>query len=820
MPARPKKPVVPPLDNKGSSRSQTGFSLEDFKEELQSALEAGDNSRVLELLDSTPRSLKNQPEFLLFRAAAFFSLGHEQESMRLLLDLERKNPRFIAVYPPLAMLYMNRDCVAHALQAARRGLTDRDLEEEARDTLEQIIHEATDDLHLLATKLGVSTEIMQQGAMFHEKALMAMDENKFMEVDHFAQKAIKLLPEWNPPHNNRALALYFTGKSREAIDILESVLAREADNSFTLRSLVTFYYGLDQIEQARVYANRLAALVPHMPADGLEIEDVITALALVEDTPALWKIAKKYLKQPANTIYGRSWHCLAVAAARCEKWQVALDLMRKANEENELSPAGESFMDQLVSARRRRPSRLSWTPPEYPGADLYINSKAFLELKTVLHDPSGPSSPTQQRKLENHLQKYPYVKPILKRLLFGEGTYQLAVDILASLNQPDADAEILRFASGQAGDQGARVYAVTALVQAGRYTGPKAIQLWNEDVGEWREIILSTQRIGDISIKAQPKTLALIEKAHRARRPEESIALLRRAVENEPTCAIALFNLGVTLAQNGNAEEGEALIQKSVHVDPGYTYGHASIALSEADRGNERSALDHLELVTQADLIAPDTAVIANLAWTELALRKGDLKAARKHLNLVTELNPEHRLLADYEAELKEAEKYGFLLEYQRESAMRAHQKLARTPLTAEMRLRACLETNTRDMLSETARFLRTSPSGKKGELASWVAESLLDEELLQVTLEEDLEEKEREALRWVLEAGGVRPWSEFARKYGDDMYESTFWQFHKPQSIPGRLRMSGLFYSGTLDGQVVAFVPPDLRELLQKVLY
>ena len=78
---------------------------------------------------------------------------------------------------------------------------------------------------------------------------------------------------------------------------------------------------------------------------------------------------------------------------------------------------------------------------------------------------------------------------------------------------------------------------------------------------------------------------------------------------------------------------------------------------------------------------------------------------------------------------------------------------------------------------------------------------------------------KEREALQWVLEADGVRPWKEFVGKYGDDEDETKSWNFDEPESIPGRLRLSGLLFSGKLNDQVVAFIPVDARPLLQKLL-
>jgi len=147
-----------------------------------------------------------------------------------------------------------------------------------------------------------------------------------------------------------------------------------------------------------------------------------------------------------------------------------------------------------------------------------------------------------------------------------------------------------------------------------------------------------------------------IPQANKTNNLQDGIALLRKAIEMEPTSPIAIFNLGVTLCQSGKTEEGETLIYRSVEVDPNYMYGHASIALTEAGREHKRVALDHLEMVTHADTIASDTAVVANMAWTTLALLSHDLISARQRLDMAIRIDPEHPLLERYEKMLKEAE--------------------------------------------------------------------------------------------------------------------------------------------------------------------
>ena len=726
-------------------KEPTHIPAADIEQALSVALQSGDDSAALEVLDSAPSWMKRQPEFMMIRAGVLMSLGDDQEALRLMLEIKRKQPRFTALYLPLAMLYMDQELYAHALQASKLAISDRELTDEDRDTLEDLIEEATSVIRSDAGKFGLTFESMQRACIFYEQALMAMDENKLSEAEYFFKEAIKILPKWDSPHNNRALVLYYLGKTKDAIAALEEVLARDAENAFAMKTLVTFHVGLDQPELARDYASRLAAMSKKFPADSMEIEYVITALALIEDTPTLWKIAKRYLDAPTDTLFGRSWQCLSVAALRSGKWKDALKLIKKIDEAK-LSPAGKKYLDELEAIADHRQPHLPWMPPAYPGVDLFFHPKVLAEWDALSQNFSGTLTHSQKRKLDSFFQKYPFMVVAIKRLLWEVDGYPFALQILGQMDTPEADAEILRFALSQTGNQEARISAIMLLIQSGRYIGPKVIKIWNDDIEEWRDVELNTQRIGDIEINAQPKTLAFIEKAAKTKNTQEAIALLQKAIEIEPTCPIAVFNLGVLLTQSGKTEEGEALIHRSVEVDPNYTFGHASIALSAADLGHEQEALDHLEVVTRAEIIAPETAVLANLAWVLLAIQKHNLKSARQHLDLATQIDHEHRLLERYEKILKEAEKldemYGFLLDFQRKSAQRSHQKLLKTPLTAETSLRACLEMNTKDMLVGSAHFLRTSASGKKGEIVSRLAELLLDLEFLQQTLDEDLEEK------------------------------------------------------------------------------
>ena len=49
---------------------------------------------------------------------------------------------------------------------------------------------------------------------------------------------------------------------------------------------------------------------------------------------------------------------------------------------------------------------------------------------------------------------------------------------------------------------------------------------------------------------------------------------------------------------------------------------------------------------------------------------------------------------------------------------------------------------------------------------------------------------------------------AEFIENFGDDMDESPYWQYHDPESVPGRLKQAGLLFAGKLDEQEGAGAP------------
>ncbi|HUV88698.1 MAG TPA: hypothetical protein VMY80_03520, partial [Anaerolineae bacterium] len=57
-------------------------------------------------------------------------------------------------------------------------------------------------------------------------------------------------------------------------------------------------------------------------------------------------------------------------------------------------------------------------------------------------------------------------------------------------------------------------------------------------------------------------------------------------------------------------------------------------------------------------------------------------------------------------------------------------------------------------------------------------------------------------------------PWQDFEARYGSDLEESPYWEWHAPETTMGRLRGRGLLAETTVDGELRVVVPVELREI------
>ena len=80
------------------------------------------------------------------------------------------------------------------------------------------------------------------------------------------------------------------------------------------------------------------------------------------------------------------------------------------------------------------------------------------------------------------------------------------------------------------------------------------------------------------------------------------------------------------------------------------------------------------------------------------------------------------------------------------------------------------------------------------------------------------LRPEERLALLGLMLRCGFMSCDEFTEKYGDDLEESPYWDWHPPETVMGRLKARGLIGEGSFDGCERIFIPFELRSPLQAV--
>jgi len=810
-----------PVSEPANTRSQASSPSQDDLSDIESLLEKGNTEEALAKMDSAPKWVKRSPEFVLMHATTLMEYGNLDEGGRMLRELERKNPKFIPLYLPLATWYMLNDWPSHGFRAIRKVLSAPKFDDETYEMAQSLSEGAKEMIQFLASTYSLSFEKAEQASWYNEHAQLELLDNNLREVEHMAKEALKIAPAWTSPRNNFAHALYFNGKCLQAIAEAETVISDDPENIHGLNNLVIFHTGLGHADKASEYAHRLFELSSKYEKDAMEIDVIISGLAIIEDTDGLWKLAQRYLHKREDTLLFRSWHCLGVAAARLGHFKEAKKMFERSLED-ESTEIADSTLEKVKAAIKSGRTKLLW-PPMYPGLEILFPERLMKEWTEIVGKVND-NSPTagQQRKINAFLEKYPFVFQAFKRLLWIEGATELGASTLAMANRPEGDAEILRFAFSDLGDNNSRMSAVMMLIDAGRYSPDEPVKFWDANKEEWIDAQLFSQRIEDVDYNVKPETADLIERSRLTEDPQEAISLLRRAVKGDPTCAMALHNLGVILIQSGEEEEGEMLMRRSVEVDPTYTFGFANLGLIEAQNGNKELALDYLMKVNQAKVIAPNTSAISNLAYMLIAIQDKDIEKARLHFDTASEVDPDNPILDHYEERLNLFESLGgafnFFSDYQRQSANRFHRKALNTPLTQQADLKTCLSKQTNDTLSAICRFWRTKEYGKKQEMVARLAARILDVEIWDEIFKA-LEESEREALEWILDGGGWRSWAEFTNKFGDDMDESPYWRYHDPESIPGRLKRAGLLFAGKLDDQEVAFIPADLRPFLKKVL-
>lgn len=795
-------------------------SYDDFLERLQTLFDAEDAEDYFNAIENAPARWQRKPELMVSKAIGYLRTGDESAAEKILDEIERVHPRFAPLYYYKANLYLQNMFPAHALRMIRKVRSLGVLDDEAENTMNEAEKISTDLIKETADEFGIPYDKMEKASWYHESAQKKLETGKLQAAEQDARETLRLIPNWAAPRNNHSYILYFMGRINEAFVEAQVVLSQDSNNLHALKNLVIFHVGIGEDEKAREYSAKLAEYSKNIPLDSIEVDMVISALSLVDDDEALWTLAQKYLKQDYEELLDGSWYALAVAGIHTGHLRQAQKLLEK--NEKYYEPATSLLSEVRQSLKAGSSASLR---PSYSMIGLLLPASVLIELITMLEKyTDGAQLPRHvQRKVDEYIEKRPFVINGLLRFMFEPGAAELIPFMLLSFQRPEVDARLLAFALGDRGTNQQRLHVLSAISELGRDVPPSPIRFWDNETNEWMDVDFKAQMLSDdFELNISPKAAVWAEKAHEADDISDKISLWRKAVETDPKSGYALHMLGIILIQNGQKEEGRKLAYRAVDADPAYMFAYANIALMETQTENPNIELitEYLSKVEKASLITVQTAFIMHAAKMMLAFDDADFSLARNEFEIALELCPDDPLLNGWDDNLKRGEDFagGWMAKWREQNIKRAHDKVMKTKLNIESTTAYTLNSLNREVLGTTARIWELTPYGKKAELITKISERMQSAEKMKDVLDK-FNAKEKTALSWVLENNGARSWKEFINQYGDDQKESPNWNYHNPKSIAGRLRHAGLLAKGSLNGEQVIFIPVDLRELIKKNL-
>ena len=798
----------------------------DFINNVEKMLNLKQPQAALDALENAPRNFQFRPDFLYLLGTVNGMLGNILDSIETLEEAVRRDRDYVPVYANLAMAYVQMGLMGHAWRHAENYLKrDPNDEYEAREQCEEVISIAKDEISRAANTYGVSLTKMRQAAMPHERAQICLQKEDLRGVLKETKTAIRLLPQWTSPRNNRAIAFFMHGRIQEAIAEMEDVIENiEPENVFALSNLVIFNVNAWQKEKAEYYAAKLRSLMITSSFIDGHTNKAIEAFGWLEDDETLGRVASNL--KTNDILDDVSLYILGAGAANMGQFELAKKLFKKvSNKETRYTPLVKKGLNIVKKAKRRKQpltgdNRLPtilfmhyWGQKIYDAFDKAVNQETFTGLKKII-------------------DKYPHIGYSFKLMLWqdkdDELSIEAALNILADLGLPQAYAEVERFGISKYGTPHLRSQAFKILSEAGIIDANTPLHMWRDEKEEWAKVNFTQIEIvpylkPTCSLKSQELIEKGIELSHSDEKDdlEKALSYFEQVLELDPDYPVALHNKGMILTKLERSEEAKTLFLKAVEVDPDYLFGHLTLArLAFFKEDDVELCQDHLSKILKAKQVVAEVFEGAMELQTHLAVREGEYEVAEKIVDMLIELDPDsEEFYTRWLERIQFLESLSGFQDFFKERYNNYHDLQFNKSITADEDLESCIDRVSKDRLKATMKAWGLSKKGKKAEVVTRIAKALANPVHLQDMITNGLSAEERKALAWVLEEDGLRSWDSFAERFGDVYDESPHWEYHDPETVPGRLQMLGFLAIGTLDNRRVTLIPRELRPLLGDIL-
>lgn len=792
--------------------------MDEIISRVQDLQEEEKYEEALKVLDEAPPHLQRRPELLMLRGFLLISVGDLQNAMLTLEEAQQRAPDNLLTYYLLGLLYHDMEMMAHAWRMLQEleGYWDflpPEMAEEAQDLLEEL----RELMNRFAKALQLPLSKAEEALYELELGKRARKEGDFSAAFRHIRRASSIAPHWPTPRGIEGETLLMDGQPRKAIQVIEQLLKEFPKLPIATAVLIRAYLSLGDREAAEAAAQPLRSLSCDSSAD---LESAIVALGYLNDDEGIYRLYRQHRHLVEEIENAYTFVVLGSAAANLGHFRTARQFWKRALSYG-IVPH-ETLLPLLQAAGRKAPGPgIADRYPTFQFVQL-LPPRASRELADLLtlwsNDEISPKA--FQKQLRGLVARYPLLFSQMVQFFRESQPRLFFKDILIHLGTPEAVEELRRFAFSQKGKLSERMIVLQSLDEAGLMEFPQPVELWDEVRQEWRLLRVPRWRVlepepGRYPLQAVEiaREVAQALKAGRLKDAEELTEKVFSLNPNNPD----LYSL-MALIWPGDTPRAEAYFRKAVELDPLHAGGGTGLAVIALDRGDLPEARRCLDVLANRQEFTSWEILNYLHALAILSMREEDLALARFYVDSSLGWDPEDARFRQLDWTLSLREPDSGLSIFAQRSRQYYEQRRNR-PIPPDASLRQCLERVSRESLTATAR-LYAAPyvALRKEPLVQQLVEAITDPDRLREAVAE-LEADERQALRDVLDAGGILPWDEFTARYGDDMEDSQNWYYALPETLMGRLRLYGLLSDGTAEGQRVVLIPQELRELLPSAL-
>jgi tetratricopeptide (TPR) repeat protein len=470
----------------------------------------------------------------------------------------------------------------------------------------------------LGTRRLIAVDLDESKRLF-EEGLALVESGEGRQGIPFLERSIRLAPFIPQPHNNLALAHFMEGEVEKAIRIAERVY-REIDpgNTYALGSLYHFHIVLGDREEADRILDRIARSTPR---DGYGVFKMCEAFARARKHEEVLKASSNPLwievGPPISFFRGTALANLGrYDEARPHIAEGRLDPMHGDRAKRYLRLIDRGIGPQTLDGDWSYLEALEWIPRSF--------------LKRIETDERARSFPGMVHALVAMLNDDP-----------AKG--DVPVKMLGALATPEAREVLRKVAFGTFGTEEVRMKALFELQKLDEVRNGDEVEVWHDE--GWRGVRTQKVEVTDEAVSFIPAGLEdamgeLVE-ALRAKDWSRAERIGRGLVEKAPDCPMALNNLATAVHGRGRREEAEALLRKAMDLDPSYLFAAASLISFLLASGRAEEAREVLKKAVVPPKVHPDAYVSYLIACSNVACTLLEFDGAMNVLKMAKDIDPD-----------------------------------------------------------------------------------------------------------------------------------------------------------------------------------